>query len=130
ALVIGYWSLVICLSWEVYNSCSPMKEVVLDIRGMHCASCVARVENALSKVPGVAVAHVNLATNQGAVTFDPATADLPQLAAAVSAAGYEARPAAGGGLAARSLTDRSREELASWQFRLVGAGMLLAPLVV
>jgi len=36
--------------------------VTLAIRGMTCAACVARVERALSKVPGVAQAQVNYAT--------------------------------------------------------------------
>jgi Cu+-exporting ATPase len=106
-----------------------MKEVVLDIRGMHCASCVARVEGALSKVPGVQAVRVNLATNQGTVAFDPEKVELPQLAAAVSAAGYEARPAAERGRGATHLADRSREEIATWQGRLVWAGALLIPLV-
>ena len=40
------------------------------IGGMTCASCVARVERALKKVPGVTEATVNLATESARVTFD------------------------------------------------------------
>jgi Cu+-exporting ATPase len=43
------------------------KEVTLRIDGMTCASCVARVEKALKKVPGVHAASVNLATEQAVV---------------------------------------------------------------
>ncbi|MEO7151593.1 MAG: heavy metal-associated domain-containing protein, partial [Burkholderiaceae bacterium] len=39
----------------------------LDIEGMTCASCVARVEKALLKVPGVVSASVNLATQRATV---------------------------------------------------------------
>ena len=42
--------------------------VVLDISGMTCASCVARVERALAKVDVVADASVNLATESVRVT--------------------------------------------------------------
>ncbi|MHB1865582.1 MAG: copper ion binding protein, partial [Candidatus Saccharimonadales bacterium] len=40
----------------------PPASVVLEIEGMTCASCVARVERALGQVPGVLEATVNLAT--------------------------------------------------------------------
>ncbi|MBA2247415.1 MAG: heavy metal translocating P-type ATPase, partial [Chloroflexia bacterium] len=55
---------------------------------MTCASCVGRVERALGKVPGVSSASVNLATERATVTFDPDTATVPQLRAAVEKAGY------------------------------------------
>src|SRR5690606_23617711 len=42
-------------------------EVVLPIEGMTCASCVRRVERSLAKVPGVAAANVNFATEQAVV---------------------------------------------------------------
>ena len=64
-------------------------EVVLPIEGMTCASCVRRVERALTRVPGVGAAGVNLATEKATVAFDPAVADLGQLRAAVEKAGYK-----------------------------------------
>src|SRR5678815_3288511 len=42
-------------------------ETTLGIEGMTCASCVARVEKALRKVPGVSAATVNLATEKATV---------------------------------------------------------------
>ena len=36
------------------------------VEGMHCASCVGRVERALAEIPGVTKAEVNLATEEGA----------------------------------------------------------------
>ena len=53
-----------------------MTDLTLNIQGMHCASCVGRVEKTLRGVPGVREANVNLATEQGRVSFDdPATTD-------------------------------------------------------
>ena len=63
---------------------------LLTIDGMTCASCVARVEQALQKVPGVRAATVNLATEKASVHGDAA---LEALVAAVRAAGYEAAAA-------------------------------------
>jgi P-type Cu+ transporter len=65
------------------------RDVSLPIEGMTCASCVVRIEKALSRVPGVESASVNLATEQARVVFDPAVADLEQLGAAVEKAGYK-----------------------------------------
>jgi Cu+-exporting ATPase len=64
----------------------------LDIGGMTCASCVRHVEKALSRIDGVHSAEVNLATEAATVSFDPQTAGLSELTAAVAAAGYTATP--------------------------------------
>ncbi len=63
-------------------------ELDLPIEGMTCASCVRRVEKALTKVEGVTGASVNLATEKAHVSFDPSQVDLARIEAAVSAAGY------------------------------------------
>jgi len=63
----------------------------LEIEGMTCASCVRRVERALSTVPGVAEVMVNLATGKAEVVpAGPAGPDMAALADAVRAAGYDA----------------------------------------
>ncbi|MFC0029978.1 heavy metal translocating P-type ATPase [Micromonospora chaiyaphumensis] len=62
----------------------------LDIGGMTCASCVRRVERALSRVEGVEAAQVNLATETARVVYDPARVAPPALTAAVERAGYTA----------------------------------------
>ena len=71
----------------------PRERVSLSISGMTCASCVARVEKALKKVPGVTDASVNLATEKAQVTA--VGVPLEALIAAVAKAGYDAAPASG-----------------------------------
>ncbi len=66
-------------------------ESTLDIGGMTCASCVGRVQKALTRVDGVVTASVNLATETATVTLDQAV-DLDSLRAAVEKAGYTATP--------------------------------------
>ena len=63
--------------------------VRLRVSGMHCASCVSRVENAIASVSGVAQARVNLATMRAEVDL---TRHLEPgvLTAAVREAGYDA----------------------------------------
>ncbi len=55
---------------------------------MTCASCVARVERALSKVEGVSSASVNLATQTASVEYLPGAATAADFRAAVERAGY------------------------------------------
>src|SRR4051794_18651443 len=60
----------------------------LDIGGMTCASCVRRVEKVLSKLDGVELAEVNLATEAASVMYDPTRVGPDQMAAAIATAGY------------------------------------------
>jgi Cu+-exporting ATPase len=69
---------------------TPLNEVRLDLAGMTCASCVARIERKLNKLDGVE-ASVNFATEQATVQCAP-TVTVDELVSAVEAAGYHARP--------------------------------------
>jgi Cu+-exporting ATPase len=66
----------------------PVERLVLPISGMSCASCVAHVERALGKAPGVLSVQVNLATQQATVEYVPGLASYADLVAAVEGAGY------------------------------------------
>ncbi len=59
----------------------------LPVSGMTCASCVGRVERAISAIPGVKTASVNLATERADVTFIGA-ADPQAVVEAIERAGY------------------------------------------
>ena len=66
------------------------------VTGMSCAACSARVEKAVSKVPGVTACSVSLLTNSMGVE---GTASEGDIVAAVEAAGYGAAPKGAGGAA-------------------------------
>ena len=61
--------------------------VNLPVKGMHCASCVGRVEKAIGAVSGVGSVSVNLATEQASVSFI-GPADLEGVIEAINRAGY------------------------------------------
>ena len=64
-----------------------------NVTGMSCAACSARVEKAVSKVPGVTACSVSLLTNSMGVE---GTASAQEIIAAVQDAGYGASPKSGG----------------------------------
>lgn len=64
----------------------------LGITGMTCASCVARVEKAIGKVPGVASASVNLATERAEIRYDGVPV-REAVVAAIRGTGYDVEAA-------------------------------------
>ncbi|WP_221931999.1 heavy metal translocating P-type ATPase [Paracoccus sp. M683] len=62
----------------------------LEVQGMTCASCVGRVERALTALPGVSAAAVNLAAGRADITHDAGVA-AETLAQTVTAKGYPAQ---------------------------------------
>jgi len=67
------------------------KKSIFPVAGMTCASCVARVEKALSSVPGVISASVNLASEKAAIEYLEET-KFADLRLAVKNAGYKLGP--------------------------------------
>ncbi|MDR2129164.1 MAG: heavy metal translocating P-type ATPase [Burkholderiaceae bacterium] len=105
------------------NAAAQARMLDLGVGGMTCASCVARVEKALRKVPGVQEVAVNLASESARVTTTgDALALAPLLRRAVRDAGYEPRAADA------ALDDAPQSPWAG--FAPVGIGLLLCtPLV-
>ncbi len=63
--------------------------VDLPVQGMSCASCVAKVERAVTRLAGVQSASVNLAAERATVTYEPARLGFPEITRAIEDLGYE-----------------------------------------
>jgi Cu+-exporting ATPase len=117
------------------DASSPARDVVeLEIGGMTCASCAARIEKRLNKLDGVD-ANVNYALERAKVSF-PATVTPADLVAEVAKAGYTAAlpaprtspaPITAGG-AAETARERDDEAASLWN-RLVVSLLLTVPVV-
>ncbi|MDQ3913298.1 MAG: heavy metal translocating P-type ATPase, partial [Actinomycetota bacterium] len=66
------------------------KLITIPVSGMSCASCVARVEKALSKTDGVSAASANFAAEKATVEYDPKITDPDELIGAIEGVGYGA----------------------------------------
>src|SRR3989338_4702104 len=67
-----------------------MDKIVLNILGMHCASCASNIEGALKKVAGVLSAQVNFAKEKAYIEFEPKKLNVQDLIAVVEKTGYKA----------------------------------------
>ncbi|WP_130905770.1 heavy metal translocating P-type ATPase [Pseudomonas sp. Sample_22] len=103
----------------------PQQTLELNIDGMTCASCVGRVERALTKVPGVKSVSVNLANERAHLELlgqiDPQT-----LIGAVTKAGYGASVRE----AEHPQTDNQQSRLQHERWALIAAITLALPLVL
>ena len=98
----------------------------LSLEGMHCASCVTTIENALARVDGVTEASVNLATARARVRGKEL--DPERLVEAVRQSGYGASPAQD----RTPADDRAREEteVRDARRRTIVAGALTLPVLI
>ncbi|MFT5744097.1 MAG: heavy metal translocating P-type ATPase [Paracoccaceae bacterium] len=99
-------------------------KVRLQIDGMSCASCLAKVEGALNDVSGVTTANVNLASGVASVTM--LTNDTSALIAAVQSVGYSATPVND---TARPV-DRNADDARRLGWRVLIAAALTLPIFV
>ena len=66
-----------------------MKKTKLKIDGMSCQHCVKTVTEALTELPGVRRAKVNLRKAEAVVRFDASLVTTTDLTEAITAAGFE-----------------------------------------
>ena len=108
--------------------------IELQIGGMTCASCAARIEKRLNRMPGVS-ASVNYATEKAVVHIDDvpvptaeAQADAAALIAEIERTGYTATLPAP--LPPEKDEPAPDPELASLRQRLIGAAVLSVPVIL
>ncbi len=105
----------------------------LDVTGMHCGSCAARVQSALGGEPGVLDAVVNLATGRATVDTASGAVAPERLLEVVEGLGYGATPVVASQTPARAaeeLDAAEAHERADWLRRIVVAVPLTTAIVV
>ncbi|EMP71626.1 copper-transporting ATPase [Streptococcus sobrinus DSM 20742 = ATCC 33478] len=97
------------------------------IDGMTCASCMATVENAVKKLPGMTSCSVNLTTEKMAVSYDDSQVNQEKIEQAVADAGYGAKLFVQG--QAASQEEREEKRLAGMKQRLIWSTIFTLPLL-
>lgn len=68
-----------------------IKRLIVGIEGLHCASCVEKLQNKLKEHKGVYDVSVNLATKKAFISFDPKEMNIELLKNVISDAGYQVK---------------------------------------
>ncbi|RYM02147.1 copper-translocating P-type ATPase [Sporolactobacillus sp. THM7-7] len=95
----------------------------VSIRGMTCASCASRIEKGLKRLNGVTSAQVNLATETGAITYQPGIVEPDAIYEKVRKLGYEAVPKEKGG------GDEKEKEIRGKRNKVILSSLLSLPLL-
>jgi len=108
---------------------AKVEKVLLPIQGMTCASCVNRVEKALSSLKGVVHASVNFATERASVEYIPEEVMIRDLKKVVQEAGYQVLEVKEEDIVERERIAREKElTRLKWKF-IIGA-ILLVPILI
>ncbi len=103
--------------------------IELEIGGMTCSSCAARIEKRLNRMPGVE-ASVNYATEKATLTLPEGTT-IDEAVAVVEATGYSARPRETNRSEPAAGPDAEvRDETAALRHRLTLSAVLTAPVLI
>jgi Cu+-exporting ATPase len=70
------------------SSGKPVEQIELRVGGMTCPHCPPAIEKAIAAVPGVASAHVNLASNTARIRYEPSRTKLAEVVQAIRSIGY------------------------------------------
>jgi Cu+-exporting ATPase len=100
----------------------------IPVKGMTCAACVARVERAIGKLPGVLSVSVNLATEKAFVEYLPEAVSLARIRQAIREAGYE--PLEVGEEAREKTPTYQKDLLLALPFALLTLLLAMGPMVL
>ncbi|QKY69854.1 cation transporter [Lentibacillus sp. CBA3610] len=70
-----------------------IETVYLDVRGMHCVNCPAKVEKSLLKMEGIIEVNVSWELEKGSVTFDRNLVCISAIIERINKMGFEAKKA-------------------------------------
>ena len=113
------------------NEHSNSTELIeLDISGMTCAACSSRLERVLSKLSGVELAAVNLATEKASITVHSEVVTQDDLIAAVAKTGFSATPATSTAQERAEAEARALQQDRREQRRLIISALLTVPLAL
>ena len=68
------------------------KQIILPIKGMTCANCVATIERSVKKINGVNEAVVNLSSEKATIGYDGNQTNLEEIVARIQRAGLRCSP--------------------------------------
>ncbi|EFC46919.1 predicted protein, partial [Naegleria gruberi] len=101
----------------------------LNVTGMHCSSCVSKVEGTLKKVNGIKKVSVSLMTNSATVDYDPALLTSQEIIEEIESIGFQAckKPPK---TKKQDAVDQSFLIINEWKIKFIVSLLLTIPVVV
>lgn len=103
-------------------------KVELNIEGMSCAACSAKIERKLNKLEGVKGAAVNLATNKATVEYDSNRLKASDLIKIIADLGYQAEPSKE--VSVDQEKEQRERELKKLRVELIFSAIVSSPLIL
>ncbi len=101
-----------------------LKKAVIPLEGVHCASCVARIEEGLGVMPGVRRVSVHLPSRTAFLTYDPELTDIADIREEIEGLGYKSLAVTeSGGGAGDAAAGFAREQYFFFKKFLVSAAL-------
>ena len=98
---------------------SRIKELKIEISGMSCASCSARIEKVVGGMRGVAKVEVNLAAETGAIHYEEGKTSEEEIVNTIAGLGFEAKIGAGKLTSPDDLYEKNARKLAQLRRHLI-----------
>lgn len=105
-----------------------VREIIIPISGMTCASCANAIEKAIKKLPGIEEASVNFATEKAKVVYDSTKTRISEIKDAISKAGYKALEIEAGEQTDHERERREKEMKTLWK-KFIVAVIFTVPLL-
>ena len=102
-----------------------LKKAVVPLEGVHCASCVARIETSLGSMPGIARVSVNLPSRTAFLTYDTALLDPKMISDRIGDLGYKALAFSESAISAENTAIKELEREKGMFFRRFLLGLVL-----
>lgn len=104
------------------------EQATLQISGMTCAACAARIEKKLNSLEGVTLASVNLSTEKAMVSYRPGQVRVSEMIRSIQNLGYNAERVED--ISADRAQEEKDKEIRSLRWLLTTSAVLSLPLVV
>lgn len=98
------------------------KKLIINVTGLHCASCVSRLQDSLKEQAGVIDATVNLATSKAFIVFFPSEISVDKIKSVIVATGY--------GVAELEEVDPTLEDIVTYKKNFSYAALFSLPLFI
>ncbi|KAJ2783031.1 Cu(2+)-transporting P-type ATPase [Coemansia javaensis] len=127
---IARWISELGFEAKALDGAGRVARVTLNVYGMTCASCVAAIERAVRREPGVASVSVSLALETAAIEYRPSEVGVRKLVAVVEGAGFDALVAQGAQNNTQLESLQRTRDILAWRRRFLQSLCFSAPVIV